>query len=961
MKTKFFTLLMALLAFVWSAKAAEITSLRLTLSMNGGETFTEMIPASGFDELLLGGYITSLKIHKAEVTTSGTFTDMKFKATMYKTANGGPESDAEWQEVGFVDVGDGNWMIDIPGGRDLVDGSWDNKFKTFEFYIQGKDNSGNDVFYNNGGEDYKVTFSTGSGGTLINKIQFLDGITAGLTFSLDDSYKEYNFNGAGDRVPEDQLGELSSLCIDQFALLFKTAEGVSTDDVSLQYRIYEDGEEPSGSWNGIGATHLDHQGDNQMFCYTDMMGRNVTNDLEPNKSYVLEAWYQVVVDGEYFVLCKDKEGSKFRFFLTENTSQEEIYSVILTISHNGGEPYEVYFDHENQPTLNLEGQTTSLKIMKAEVWTSDGIRSVEVFGTMYNTENGGPSGSNEWRAMPLNPSGSGYWMLEFGKEGYEIIEEEWLNDNRSKTFQFYVKGQDGSGNDILYNNGGADYKVTFSTGEGADWKIKFLEESTADLLLNVGGEGRSYSFNGDGSRTPEDQLGQISSLAIDQFALWFRYNDGVKTNDVSLQYRIYEEGQEPDGGWSRIDAPQFYDQGSNTMFFYTEMMGVDVTSGLEPNRVYILEVNYQVVVGEEYFFLGKNKESSKFRFTLTENVVQDEIYSVILTLKHNGGEPYEVYFEHENMPTLNLEGQTTSLKIMKAEVWTSEGVQSVNVVGTMYNTENGGPTGGDEWRSMPLTQSDNGYWLLDFDKEGYEIVEDEWINNDKSKTFQFYVTAVDRQGNGIIYDNEGQDYKVSFTTGSGGGGDGIRSMTLTVSCDGEVFTESFPSEGWEIHAIEGLISSIKVMRVEVETSESLTYVGFCSTIYDTADGWQHDDTAWDWIPMDNQGGGHWVLDWGEGREFVASEWLFQNMAKTLEFFADGGDANGNKYKYANGISDYGYDNNYKVTFTPGVDPDGISLVSASKANGATYNLAGQRVGKDYKGIVVKGGRKLLVK
>ena len=220
---------------------------------------------------------------------------------------------------------------------------------------------------------------------------------------------------------------------------------------------------------------------------------------------------------------------------------------------------------------------------------------------------------------------------------------------------------------------------------------------------------------------------------------------------------------------------------------------------------------------------------------------------------------------------------------------------------------------------------------------------------------------MDRQGNGIIYDNEGQDYKVSFTTGSGGGGDGIRSMTLTINCDGEVFTESFPSEGWEIHAIEGLVSSIKVMRVEVETSESLTYMGFCSTIYDTADGWQHDDTAWDWIPMDNQGGGHWVLDWGEGRECVASEWLDQNVIKTLEFFADGGDANGNKYKYANGISDYGYDNNYKVTFTPGVDPDGISLVSASKEDGATYNLAGQRVRKDYKGIVITNGRKVLIK
>ena len=32
-----------------------------------------------------------------------------------------------------------------------------------------------------------------------------------------------------------------------------------------------------------------------------------------------------------------------------------------------------------------------------------------------------------------------------------------------------------------------------------------------------------------------------------------------------------------------------------------------------------------------------------------------------------------------------------------------------------------------------------------------------------------------------------------------------------------------------------------------------------------------------------------------------------------------------------------------------------------KANGAIYNLAGQRVSKDYKGIVVKNGKKFVVK
>ena len=802
MKTKIFTLLMALFAFAWSAKADEIQGFTITMSRNGGEFENVSFSAEGESDIDFSeDPTTSLIIKKIEAHADGTVSNVVFSATMYKTANGLRPDDG-WRSFDLVDRHGGKWVLDLGDGVDLIDEEMGGSPRTFQFYLKGQDGSGNDIYCNNGGQDYKILFSK-----------------------------------SGTSLP--------------------------------------------------------------------------------------------------------------------------IKNLILTVRLNGGEAFTQEIPAEGFPVVDLtDEQTTSLIIEKIEVQAIESVSDVSFLGTMYSTNSG--SSGDEWREYNMEYKSNGRWMLYFG-EGVELVEEDWIGQNKTKTFEFYVQAYDGSGSQFLYNNGGANYKVTFSTGEGADWKIKFLDGITAGLTFSLDGEERIYNFNGAGDRVPEDQLGQVSSLVINGFALQFNMAEGVKTNDVSLQYRVYEEGQEPEGGWNRIDATHLDQEEGNKMFCYAEDVERNVTNGLEPNRVYILEVNYQVVVGEEYFFLGKNKESSKFRFTLTENVVQDEIYSVILTLSHNGGEPFEMYFDHENAVPLNLEGQTTSLKIMKAEVWTSEGVQSVNVVGTMYNTENGGPTGGDEWRSMPLTQSDNGYWLLDFDKEGYEIVEDEWINNDKSKTFQFYVTAVDRQGNGIIYDNEGQDYKVSFTTGSGGGGDGILSMTLTVSCDGEVFTESFPSEGWEIHAIEGLVSSIKVMRVEVETSESLTYMGFCSTIYDTADGWQHDDTAWDWIPMENQGGGRWVLDWGEGRECVASEWLDQNVTKTLEFFADGGDANGNKYKYANGISDYGYDNNYKVTFTPGVDPDGISLVSASKENGATYNLAGQRVRKDYKGIVITNGRKVLIK
>jgi len=793
---------MALFAFAWSAKADEIQGFTITMSRNGGEFENVSFSAEGESDIDFSeDPTTSLIIKKIEAHADGTVSNVVFSATMYKTANGLRPDDG-WRSFDLVDRHGGKWVLDLGDGVDLIDEEMGGSPRTFQFYLKGQDGSGNDIYCNNGGQDYKILFSK-----------------------------------SGTSLP--------------------------------------------------------------------------------------------------------------------------IKNLILTVRLNGGEAFTQEIPAEGFPVVDLtDEQTTSLIIEKIEVQAIESVSDVSFLGTMYSTNSG--SSGDEWREYNMEYKSNGRWMLYFG-EGVELVEEDWIGQNKTKTFEFYVQGTSDSGNQVFYNNGGANYKVTFSTGNGASDKIQFLKENTAELDLRFNGESNPFLFDDKGNRTPDDQLGEISSLVIDQFFILFKCESGVSTKDVSLQYRVYEEGQEPEGGWNRIDAQQYLNQGDNIKYCYATELNWDVTNGLEPNKNYILEAHYQIVADGEYFFLGKGKEGSKFRFTLTENTLQDEIYSVILTIQHNNGEPYEVYFEHENQPTLNLEGQTTSLKIMKAEVWTSEGVQSVNVVGTMYNTENGGPTGGDEWRSMPLTQSDNGYWLLDFDKEGYEIVEDEWINNDKSKTFQFYVTAVDRQGNGIIYDNEGQDYKVSFTTGSGGGGDGILSMALTINCDGEVFTESFPSEGWEIHAIEGLVSSIKVMRVEVETSESLTYVGFCSTIYDTADGWQHDDTAWDWIPMDNQGGGHWVLDWGEGRECVASEWLDQNVIKTLEFFADGGDANGNKYKYANGISDYGYDNNYKVTFTPGVDPDGISLVSASKENGATYNLAGQRVRKDYKGIVITNGRKVLIK
>ena len=59
------------------------------------------------------------------------------------------------------------------------------------------------------------------------------------------------------------------------------------------------------------------------------------------------------------------------------------------------------------------------------------------------------------------------------------------------------------------------------------------------------------------------------------------------------------------------------------------------------------------------------------------------------------------------------------------------------------------------------------------------------------------------------------------------------------------------------------------------------------------------------------------------------------------------------------------DKNFYVKVGAGTSPyvvSGIStVVNESKASNVTYNLAGQRVSKGYKGIVIKNGAKYIAK
>ena len=91
----------------------------------------------------------------------------------------------------------------------------------------------------------------------------------------------------------------------------------------------------------------------------------------------------------------------------------------------------------------------------------------------------------------------------------------------------------------------------------------------------------------------------------------FKYNNGVGVKDASLQYKLYEEGQ--DGMWNRIDATTSYDLGGGQMYYAALNVGQNLTE-MEFGKNYVLEVMYQIIADGEYFFLGRDQEDTKFHF-----------------------------------------------------------------------------------------------------------------------------------------------------------------------------------------------------------------------------------------------------------------------------------------------------------------------------------------------------------
>ena len=329
---KLFTLIIALFAIVSASMADDaITSLKLTTRINGKAAETHTIPANGFSVAdITDESTTSLIIQKAEVTTTGNVSDIYFFGSLYNS-DSAPKSDS-WMYFPMTNNGS-SWVLDMGEGVELIESGQSGKTKIFEFYVQAKNGSGSDIFYNNGEQNYKVKFTIGSGGGSSDwTVKYYAQSTATLDLTWNGTTnRNYVYNGEGIREQyyHENPGEVGSLVINGFTTRFSYNKeaGVNISSVTLQYRINVDGEE--GEWNGLNGTltksediwNEEEQHASYRLIYSaSNLNLNVVSayGLEPGHNYVLEYMYQVVTTaGDYILLRQGSSDMKLAFTVTE--------------------------------------------------------------------------------------------------------------------------------------------------------------------------------------------------------------------------------------------------------------------------------------------------------------------------------------------------------------------------------------------------------------------------------------------------------------------------------------------------------------------------------------------------------------------------------------------------------------------------------------------------------------------
>ena len=301
-----------------------------------------------------------------------------------------------------------------------------------------------------------------------------------------------------------------------------------------------------------------------------------------------------------------------------------IKKLTLTVSYNGAEPVtKTYYDIGYSGQV-VTGETSSLRILRAEIESTADLNRAFFTSAVYDPLD---EDDSYWVDFALIDEGNGIWAIDFS-DGHEMILDKWRTEDKTRNFEFFAFAEDTSDNYYAFDNGGSNFVTKITTGTEADpnWKVKFPEKNVATLSLIADDMPVGFLFDGDGSRLPDTDLGEINSLAINDFLFQYmsRNVDALSYN-AWLKYKVYEEGG--DGQWSAFEATDhvieertYYRDLSeyNLVTAIATDLAENVTDGLEYGKNYVLEVMYQILLGSEYYSFGEGNENFRIKFTRVE-------------------------------------------------------------------------------------------------------------------------------------------------------------------------------------------------------------------------------------------------------------------------------------------------------------------------------------------------------
>ncbi|MBO6217351.1 MAG: hypothetical protein J6N73_06845 [Prevotella sp.] len=527
-----------------------------------------------------------------------------------------------------------------------------------------------------------------------------------------------------------------------------------------------------------------------------------------------------------------------------------------------------------------------------------------------------------------------------------------LDANTNYILEFYFEGStDGNTYDYTYKNGENNFKVKFQNGTPA---VQFKDTETADVVFKVDGTEKTVTINKDGSVFSNNaNLGELSDLKVKGFQIKGYNHVELTSGYCNLQAIIQETANAENinteiGGMRSKDGDLTVFSSTSNFFIKTTLEDIDIIKSakeagltLKHNTQYTMKFYYGAVFNDKHYFVPNkdNGEYAEVTFTYT-----DKITGVEITLNTPTAGTYETHdLLEDGVNPVNI-GPAEVFKITNLDVATA-GLAITGVKLRYITHDNGVPD--NQIKEIALTNN-YGTWSLDDEMNVFDEIGAQPMH--KYKIEYWIEASVEGDSETLKWNNGGENYIVGVEVDDGTSGFKETSITVTTADTPETIelTDDMTTP-MSYNDVEKFV----VNNITTTTYGNVSGVKLCYRIYTNG--------SWDGIstfnlPLTDDGFGTWQTL--GSHDFVDDHNWTPGINYTIVFWFEGYDETNNEtIKWDNSGNRYEVDITVKDTST------GINGIEGDEADAKAdaYNIAGQKVGKNYKGLVIKNGKKTVVK